>query len=166
LYLQITKYWTKKHVSWWTTCPSFNVYRFCIFFRKIMNKSILNDLCNRLEPVKYKLRNNDDLYTVPRSRTLAGSRRISIFLPECINVIIRHSFKTFIIFNLGNFYGKLLDIKSKVKNFFRLHWWLISFLFVSIYWYFFNKNIPFCFSSLIYNLTYLFNFNKLFILPR
>lgn len=100
-------------------------FRFCIFFRKIMNNNILNDLRNRLEPIKYGTRNNDNIFIVPRSRTLAGSRRISIYLPECMNVIIRHSyllglsdFKTFIIFNLGNFYRKFLDIKSKVKNHF------------------------------------------------
>jgi hypothetical protein len=70
-----------------------------------MSKSILLQFYDSLEPIKYKLRNNDNIFFVPKSRTLAGSHRISIFLPECINVITRNSymiglsdFKTFIIY--------------------------------------------------------------------
>jgi hypothetical protein len=98
-------------------------FRLCIFFRKIMSNVILSQFFESLEPIKYKLRNNDNLYMVPKSRTLAGSHRISIFLPECINVIIRNSymislsdFKTFVIFNITNFYEMFLGIRQKLKR--------------------------------------------------
>ena len=98
-------------------------FRLCIFFRKIMSNLILPQFLESLEPIKYKLRNNDNIYMVPKSRTLAGSHRISIFLPECINVIIRNSymislsdFKTFVIFNLSNFYEMFIGIRLKLKR--------------------------------------------------
>ena len=85
--------------------------RLCIFFRKIMNNEILSKLNESLKPVHHSSRHNSDLYSVPSSRTKAGSHIISIFLPECMNIIIRHScmislkdFKTFIIFNILNFH--------------------------------------------------------------
>jgi hypothetical protein len=88
-----------------------------------MSKSILLQFYDSLEPVKYKLRSNDNIFFVPKSLTLAGSHRISIFLPECINVIIRNSymirlsdFKTFIIFNLSNFYELYINIRLKLES--------------------------------------------------
>ena len=71
------------------------------------------------ERVREGLRSND-LYIVPKARTMAGSRRISIFLPECINVVIRHSyliglsdFKTFVLFNITNFYSLFVGLRVK-----------------------------------------------------
>jgi hypothetical protein len=88
-----------------------------------MSNAILSQFFESLKPIKYKLRNNENLYMVPKSRTLAGSHRISIFLPECINVIIRNSymislsdFKNFVIFNLTNFYEMFLGIRQKLKR--------------------------------------------------
>ena len=57
------------------------------------------------------------------TNTLAGSRRITIMLPECLNHIIRHSyliglsdFKTFIMFNIVNFFDLFVKLKLKLKS--------------------------------------------------
>jgi hypothetical protein len=100
-------------------------FRLCIFFHKIMNDNILNELKKSLKPIVYQCRYNNNLYTVPKGRTLAGTRRISIFLPECMNVIFRNSymirlrdFRNFIIFNLVIFLGLYEGLKLKFKSHF------------------------------------------------
>ena len=102
--------------------------RLCIFFRNILNKSILNELYNELELSKHKSRTNEKLFIVPNGRTLAGSHRISIFLPECTNIIFSYSylfnfcdFKTFILFNIGDCYQKFVSIRLKFKSIFKFN---------------------------------------------
>ena len=92
--------------------------RFCIFSKQILNKKILLQFHELLSPIKNRLRNNDDIYLEPKSRTIAGSRRLSIFLPKFINEIVRYSylisvsdFKTFLLFNISDFYNKFLSLR-------------------------------------------------------
>jgi hypothetical protein len=91
-----------------------------------MSKSISCQIYDSLKPIMYELRVNDNLFLVPKSRTLTDTHRISIILPDFMNVIICNSymlslsdFKTFVIFNLSKFYELYTGIKQKFRNMFR-----------------------------------------------
>jgi len=97
--------------------------RFCIFSRQIANKKILHQFHELLSPIKHRLRNNENIYLEPNSRTIAGSRRLSIILPKFINKIVRYSylisgsdFKTFILFNISDFYNKFLSLRVNLST--------------------------------------------------
>ena len=92
-----------------------------------MKNNILSNFYESLKPVQRTSRHNSDIYTVPCSKTKADSHRISIFLPECMNTIIRYShmislsdFKVFITFYILNFHQLFLGIRSKLKSKFAL----------------------------------------------
>ncbi len=83
-----------------------------------MSGKILSKFKSNLEDfeVKYNLRSGgncstDYIFKVPEWSSKAGAKRLPIFLPKCLNKIIRLSFhlnesdfKTFIRFNISNFY--------------------------------------------------------------
>jgi hypothetical protein len=88
------------------------------FCHKIMRGKILSKFNSSLEDfeVKYNLRkggncSTDYIYKIPESSTKAGAKRLTIFLPKCLNRILRFSFhlsesdfKTFIKLNISNLY--------------------------------------------------------------
>jgi hypothetical protein len=83
-----------------------------------MSGKIISKFKSSLEDfeVKYNLRSDrncstDYIYKEPESSTKAGAKKLSIFLQKCLNKILRFSFhlsesdfKTFIKFNISNFY--------------------------------------------------------------
>ncbi len=93
-------------------------FRRMAFCHKIMSGKILHRFLSNFEQfkVKWNLRSNgnrstDYIYKVPESSPKIGAKILSVFLPECLNNIIRFSyhlnetdFKAFIQFNISNFY--------------------------------------------------------------
>jgi hypothetical protein len=85
----------------------------CIFTMKIFNSKFLSEFKGKLkEHINTSLRISN-IYLVPNSSTLAGSKRLSIFLPTLVNKVLRYSvffepvaFKSYIRLNLIELYNK------------------------------------------------------------
>ena len=93
-------------------------YRLSIFSYKVLNKQILKQIQGKLvftvNQTMSKLRSRKpEIIEVPGHDLNAGSRRLSIFLPRFVNLIIRDSFK--LTFN--EFKNMLLSKMNLLKNF-------------------------------------------------
>jgi hypothetical protein len=92
------------------------LFRFSTFCFKILNNIILKDFFSDLKPnlnVKNTRCMTRNLFNVPRSLTLKSGKRLSIYLPQLVNKIIRYShnlefkdFKHYILFNISDLYLK------------------------------------------------------------
>jgi len=67
------------------------LYRFSIFAYKILNKITLTDLILINTSHSHSTRNTN-IYVVLNEKSLLCSRRLSIFLPKFVNIVLRHSF--------------------------------------------------------------------------
>ena len=90
------------------------LFRFSTFCFKILNKIILKDFFSDLKlnlnvkNTRYKTRN---IFNVPRSLTVKSGKRLSIYLPQLVNKVIRYShylefkdFKQYILFNISDLF--------------------------------------------------------------
>jgi hypothetical protein len=92
------------------------LFRFSTFCFKILNNIILKDFFSDLKPnlnVKNTRCMTRNLFNVPRSLTLKSGKRLSIYLPQIVNKIIRYShnlkfkdFKQYILFIISDLYLK------------------------------------------------------------
>ena len=90
--------------------------RFSTFCFKILNNIILFNFFKELKPninVKNTRCHSRNIFTVPRSLTTKSGKRLSIYLPQLVNKIIRYSdnltfklFKQFILFNITDLFSK------------------------------------------------------------
>ena len=90
--------------------------RFSTFCFKILNNLILSDFFKELKPnnnVKNIRCHTRNIYTVPRSLTTKSGKRLSIYLPQMVNKVMKYSFnltfdlfKQFILFNISALYLK------------------------------------------------------------
>jgi hypothetical protein len=91
--------------------------RFSTFLFKILNNINSKDFFSDLKPnlnVKNTRCMTRNLFNVRRSLTLKSGKRLSIYLPQLVNKIIRYShnlefkdFKQYILFNISDLYLKL-----------------------------------------------------------
>ena len=97
-------------------------YKYRIFSRistfcfKILNKLILSNFFKELKPynnVKNTRCHTRNIFTVPRSLTTKSGKRLSIYLPQIVNKVLKYSynlafdfFKQFILFNISDLYSK------------------------------------------------------------
>ncbi len=90
--------------------------RFSTFCFEILNNLILSDFFKELKPnnnVKNTRCHTRNIFTVPRSLTTKSGKRLSIYLPQMVNKVIKYSFnltfdlfKQFILFNISALYLK------------------------------------------------------------
>lgn len=95
-------------------------YRFSLFSYRVLNGTILGDLGGGLKfrpQVKGLREGTRGLVTVPFSRTTRGLRRISVFLPKFVNLVIRRAYglsfsdyKAFVLDGLSGLFDKFRAI--------------------------------------------------------
>ena len=93
------------------------LFRLSVFYYKILDNQILSFIKNDLVLVQnsFNLRSKTrNIFKEPVCNTKKCSRRLSLFVPNFCNKVIRHSynlsfsdFKTFLFFNIENLYKKI-----------------------------------------------------------
>jgi hypothetical protein len=86
------------------------LFRFSTFYFNILNKIILKDFFGDLKlnlNVKNTRCKTRNIFNVPRSLTVKSGKRLSIYLPQLVNKVIKYShylefkdFKQYILFNI------------------------------------------------------------------
>ena len=98
-------------------------YRVSIFCFKILNRQILGRILRQIvfieNPLPNRLRNKEpELVMVPNGRTISGARRLTIFLPVLVNLLLRNTYTfAFTDFKkniLSNLFGKF---ETFIKHF-------------------------------------------------